>query len=204
MEQGVEILKTLHYLSTLIQGIKNPMGSRENPARICRDLLNCEQKVADGNYWIDPNLGCSSDSIDVFCNFTVGGQTCLKPLAMSKLDFGVGKIQMNFLHLLSSEAVQPVTVHCRGGPAWEDPKSPHPHRHAARFRAWSGRLYEPGGLLEPRVLNDGCRMDDGKWHKTEFLFTTQDVNHLPIVDVHFTHQKPNSQYHLEVGPVCFL
>ncbi|PNI31315.1 COL24A1 isoform 3, partial [Pan troglodytes] len=64
--------------------IKNPLGTRDNPARICKDLLNCEQKVSDGKYWIDPNLGCPSDAIEVFCNFSAGGQTCLPPVSVTK------------------------------------------------------------------------------------------------------------------------
>lgn len=48
LDQGAEIFKTLHYLTNLIQSLKNPLGTRENPARICRDLLSCEQKLNDG------------------------------------------------------------------------------------------------------------------------------------------------------------
>lgn len=48
LDQGGEIFKTLHYLSSLIQSIKMPLGTKENPARVCRDLMDCEQKMADG------------------------------------------------------------------------------------------------------------------------------------------------------------
>ena len=48
LDQGAEIFKTLHYLSNLIQTLKNPLGARDNPARICRDLHSCEQKLNDG------------------------------------------------------------------------------------------------------------------------------------------------------------
>lgn len=48
LDQGGEIFKTLHYLSHLIQSIKTPLGTKENPARVCRDLMDCEQKMADG------------------------------------------------------------------------------------------------------------------------------------------------------------
>lgn len=48
LDQGGEIFKTLHYLSNLIQSIKTPLGTKENPARVCRDLMACEQKMADG------------------------------------------------------------------------------------------------------------------------------------------------------------
>lgn len=44
--------------------------------------LNCG---CSGWFWIDPNLGCTSDAIKVFCNFTAGGQTCLHPLASNKV-----------------------------------------------------------------------------------------------------------------------
>lgn len=33
-----------------------------------------------GNYWVDPNGGCNSDAIQVFCNFTDGvAKTCVTP-----------------------------------------------------------------------------------------------------------------------------
>lgn len=54
LDQGAEIFKTLHYLSNLIQSLKNPLGTRDNPARICRDLHSCEQKLNDGE---DVHLG---------------------------------------------------------------------------------------------------------------------------------------------------
>lgn len=32
-----------------------------------------------GEYYIDPNQGCSGDSFKVYCNFTAGGETCIFP-----------------------------------------------------------------------------------------------------------------------------
>lgn len=32
-----------------------------------------------GQYWIDPNQGCTGDAIKVSCNFTAGGETCIYP-----------------------------------------------------------------------------------------------------------------------------
>lgn len=33
-----------------------------------------------GNYWVDPNGGCNSDAIQVYCNFTDGvAKTCVTP-----------------------------------------------------------------------------------------------------------------------------
>lgn len=47
-DHNVEILKTLRYLSSVIESIKKPLGTRENPARVCKDLLDCHHKLSDG------------------------------------------------------------------------------------------------------------------------------------------------------------
>ncbi|CDQ63721.1 unnamed protein product [Oncorhynchus mykiss] len=205
LDHVTEIIKTLHYLSNLIQSLKNPLGTSDNPARICRDLHSCEQKMSDGTYWIDPNLGYSSDTIEVTCNFTGGGQTCLKPVTVSKLEISVGRVQMNFLHLLSSKAVQHVTIHCLNVPIWRTSEDQPPSKGSVHFRAWSGEIIEAGGEMEPHVIEDSCWMKDGRWHHTHFVFHTQDPNLLPVVNIYNLPKTTlGSHYHLEVGPVCFL
>lgn len=57
LDQGAEIFKTLHYLSNLIQSLKNPLGTRTNPARICRDMHSCEQKLNDGENGVHGSEG---------------------------------------------------------------------------------------------------------------------------------------------------
>uniref|UniRef100_A0A3Q2Y462 Fibrillar collagen NC1 domain-containing protein n=1 Tax=Hippocampus comes TaxID=109280 RepID=A0A3Q2Y462_HIPCM len=206
LDQGAEIFKTLHYLTNLIQSLKNPLGTRENPARICRDLLSCEQKLNDGIYWIDPNLGCMSDTIEVSCNFTGGGQTCLKPITVSKPAVNVGRVQMNFLHLLSTEAVQHVTIHCLNVSVWRAAQHlPASRESSVRFKAWTGEIFEAGGQLEPDVVEDSCWMKDGRWHQARFVFRSMDPSLLPVIDVvHLPETSRGSHYHLEIGPVCFV
>ncbi|CAB1437518.1 unnamed protein product [Pleuronectes platessa] len=213
-DQNTEILQTLHYLSSVIESIKKPVGTRENPARVCKDLLDCHHKVQDGWFWADPNLGCTSDAFRVFCNFTAGGQTCLHPLAPNKMEFGVGKVQMKFLHLLSTEARHSITLHCLNDP----PNVPadgftststgpvHHENTTLRFRGWNKQAFEKDTLLEPHVLQDECKIQDGSWHQSRFLFHTQDSRQLPIVDVQdlTPTSSPDSRQHLEIGPVCFL
>ncbi|TWW60233.1 Collagen alpha-1(XXVII) chain B [Takifugu flavidus] len=205
LDQGTAIFQTLQHISTMIQSLKNPVGTRENPARICRDLYNCEEKMNDGAYWIDPNLGCGADTIEVMCNFTGGGQTCLKPVTVSKMEIDVGRIQMNFIHLLSTEAVQHITIHCLNTPVWAEGASLQPSDKAVSFRAWTGERIQAGDLLEPLIPRDDCWMRDGHWHRTHFIFQTQDPNLLPIVEVYnLPTTEQGARYHLEVGPVCFL
>lgn len=205
LDQGGEIFKTLHYLSNLIQSIKMPLGTKENPARVCRDLMDCEQKMVDGTYWVDPNLGCSSDTIEVSCNFTHGGQTCLKPITASKVEFAVSRVQMNFLHLLSSEVTQHITIHCLNMTVWQEGTGRTPAKRAVRFRAWNGQIFEAGGQFRPEVSMDGCKVQDGRWHQTLFTFRTQDPQQLPIVSVdNLPPASSGKQYRIEVGPACFL
>ncbi|KAK2120195.1 hypothetical protein P7K49_001581 [Saguinus oedipus] len=240
LDQGGEIFKTLHYLSNLIQSIKTPLGTKENPARVCRDLMDCEQKMVDGTYWVDPNLGCSSDTIEVSCNFTHGGQTCLKPITASKfmpqqeaalsagegnrpissqhplgrlcempcadrVEFAISRVQMNFLHLLSSEVTQHITIHCLNMTVWQEGTGQTPAKQAVRFRAWNGQIFEAGGQFRPEVPMDGCKVQDGRWHQTLFTFRTQDPQQLPIVSVdNLPPASSGKQYRLEVGPACFL
>ncbi|XP_018417369.1 PREDICTED: collagen alpha-1(XXIV) chain [Nanorana parkeri] len=197
LDFSTEIFKTLHYLTDLMHSIKNPPGTRDNPARICRDLLNCKRKVSDGKYWIDPNLGCPSDAIEVFCNFTAGGQTCLSPVTVAKLEFDVGKVQMNFLHLLSSEAVHTITIHCLNTPVigGDTPLT---------FKGWNGHKFEGYKLLERNVILDECKIQDGSWHKTQFTFHTHETNQLPVVEMSRLSPPQKGQHYIENGPICFL
>ncbi|NXQ07970.1 COBA1 protein, partial [Vidua macroura] len=74
-----EIFGSLNSLKQDIEHMKFPMGTQNNPARTCKDLQLCHPDFPDGEYWIDPNQGCSGDSFKVYCNFTAGGETCIYP-----------------------------------------------------------------------------------------------------------------------------
>ena len=38
-----------------------------------------------GWFWIDPNLGVARDAIQVFCNMTSHGETCVYPETQSRM-----------------------------------------------------------------------------------------------------------------------
>lgn len=71
-DYSAEIFKTLNYLSNLLRSIKNPLGTRDNPARTCKDLLNCEHKVSDGKFLVSSNSDIRFNFIiPVFLRFAV-------------------------------------------------------------------------------------------------------------------------------------
>uniref|UniRef100_A0A8C5PI28 Fibrillar collagen NC1 domain-containing protein n=1 Tax=Leptobrachium leishanense TaxID=445787 RepID=A0A8C5PI28_9ANUR len=112
---------------------------------------------------------------------------------------------MNFLHLLSSEAVQHIIIHCLNMPVWGQESSDNLSHNAVRFKTWNGQIFEYGGQFRPEVAVDDCMLQDGRWHQTIFTFRSQDPTQLPIVSVlNLPPSSPGKSLHLEVGIVCFL
>lgn len=78
--------------------------------------------------------------------------------------FGVGKVQMKFLHLLSTEASHSITLHCLDEPPYGTADSfsstaSIPQENATlRFRGWNKQTFEKDTLLEPHVLQDECKV----------------------------------------------
>uniref|UniRef100_A0A3Q3K7G5 Fibrillar collagen NC1 domain-containing protein n=1 Tax=Monopterus albus TaxID=43700 RepID=A0A3Q3K7G5_MONAL len=115
-----------------------------------------------------------------------------------------------FLHLLSTEASHVITLHCLNEPAYSpadssgSAESMHSETTKLRFCGWNKQMFEKDTLLEPHVLQDECKIQDGSWHQSRFFFHTQDSRQLPIVDIQeFPTSQPNSQRYIEVSPVCF-
>lgn len=65
---------------------------------------------------------------------------------------------MNFLHLLSSEGTQHITIHCLNLTVWQEGPGRLSARQAVRFRAWNGQVFEAGGQFRPEVSVDGCKV----------------------------------------------
>ena len=53
--------------------------TKRQPAHDCNHVRILNRAAENGVYWIDPNLGCSSDAILVYCNFTLN-ETCIPPI----------------------------------------------------------------------------------------------------------------------------
>lgn len=87
-------------------------------------------------------------------------QTRPRPTAVSppQVEFAVSRVQMNFLHLLSSEVTQHITIHCLNMTVWQEGPGQAPAKRAVRFRAWNGQIFEAGGQFRPEVSMDGCKV----------------------------------------------
>ncbi len=44
----MDVFYLMRYIFQYIDGIKHPLGTRDIPARTCRDLIGCHKGMADG------------------------------------------------------------------------------------------------------------------------------------------------------------
>uniref|UniRef100_A0A8C7XFN3 Collagen, type XI, alpha 2 n=1 Tax=Oryzias sinensis TaxID=183150 RepID=A0A8C7XFN3_9TELE len=204
-----EIFGSLDSLRQELESIRFPLGTQDSPARTCQDLHLSQPDLKDGEYWIDPNQGCSRDSFKVFCNFTKG-ETCLHPSkgidSFSYVDASgepVGVVQLGFLRLLSVQARQNLTYHCHRSVAWADRSAKNNHKRALHFRGANDDelSYETNPYI--KALKDGCSYRKG-FDRTVLEINTPQVEHLPLLDIKVSDfGESNQQFGFEVGPVCF-
>lgn len=75
----LDMYSSIYSMRQELDRIRKPVGTRESPARTCKDLWYGHNHLDNGWYWIDPNLGMVDDAIYVFCNMTAEGETCVHP-----------------------------------------------------------------------------------------------------------------------------
>jgi len=226
LDQSVQNLKEILYMSSTVENYKFPVGSKENPAMTCKELMDVDN-IQDGYFWIDPNLGCPADAIRVYCNFTAGGESCVPPLRNKipkkawrkspkaswnrfsnleqgfKIKYTASRVQFNFLRLLSTRVRQAVTVKCKRIVVWFH-KITKSYRYSWIFHGRKGFDFTPTSNPKPKVIRDYCSRDDGKWRRTEFTFDFDRADVLPIEDMSFFHRAVgNEQFGVKIGPVCY-
>uniref|UniRef100_A0A8C7LHS9 Fibrillar collagen NC1 domain-containing protein n=1 Tax=Oncorhynchus kisutch TaxID=8019 RepID=A0A8C7LHS9_ONCKI len=228
-----EIFGSLNSLKLEIEQMKHPLGTQSNPARTCKDLQLCHPDFPDGEYWIDPNQGCSRDSFKVHCNFTAGGESCIYPDKKSEgtrltswvkeipgswfSEFKRGKllsyvdaegnpigvVQMTFLRLLSAAARQNLTYNCYQSVAWHD-QDGDSYDKAIRFLGSNDEEMSYDNNPYIRAVVDGCALKKG-YEKTVLEINTPKVEQVPFVDIMFNDFGGATQkFGFEVGPVCFI
>ncbi|CAB1437925.1 unnamed protein product [Pleuronectes platessa] len=115
-------------------------------------------------------------------------------------------IQMTFMRLMSNQASQNVTYHCKNSIAYMD---------AATGNLKKALLLQGSNDVEIRaegnsrftysVSEDGCTTHTGSWGKTVIDYKTSKTSRLPIIDIApMDVGAPDQEFGVEVGPVCFL
>lgn len=235
VDPGVQA--TLKALSSQIDSMKSPDGSRKHPARTCDDLKRCYPMKKSGEYWVDPNQGSSEDAIKVHCNMDTG-ETCIsanpasiprkawwsssrnKPVWFGAdinggTHFTYGNsdqpansvvVQMTFIRLLSKEASQTITYHCKNSVGYSDAKAGNLKKAVILKGSNDLELKAEGNnRFRYTVLEDSCSQKSGSWGKTVFEYRTQKTARLPIVDMAPVDiGGPDQEFGIDIGSVCFL
>lgn len=114
-------------------------------------------------------------------------------------------VQMKLLQLLSKEAHQTITYHCRNSVAYKDEKTTN-LKKALVLKGSNGQELRALGnnRLRYTVMEDGCTKSNGQWGKTVIEYRTQTTTRLPVVDVApMDVGKADKEFGLDIGPVCF-
>lgn len=112
---------------------------------------------------------------------------------------------MRFLSLLSKEAAQTVTYHCKNSVAYKDEKNSN-LKKALVLKSSDGQdiTAYSNNRLKYTVSEDGCSKPNGEWGKTVFEFRTQKPSRLPIVDLAPVDVGGKDQeFGIDIGHVCF-
>ena len=211
-------------LKATLERIKKPDGTKETPAKSCKDLKNNHPTKPSGDYWIDPNGNDVKDAIVVYCNMDTGA-SCIHPkpaksqqitIMSDEQDMWVGEMeengfdinykadsnQLSYLQLLSTMAEQTITFNCKNTVAYMNPRNQA--RNAITLMAWNDSPIKHRGKGKYQVLQDECKHRKRSWAKTIFKVETQKPTRLPIVDVQIEDfGKPYQAFELEIGEVCF-
>lgn len=221
----VTVYTDVYNMRIELEKMKKPIGTRESPARSCKDLLFGHPQLKDGFYWIDPNLGMNDDAVKVYCSMSTGGDTCINPDVhttkmpnipwrkrgdgwFSNLRGGfkmtydsVGPVQLSFLRMLSLEATQNFTYTCLNSVAWYD----NDNRGYEKSLKLLGDNDDEFSAMhnKPNVIEDGCRTRRQE-SKTIFNILTSKLSQLPVIDFHpVDYGLPHQAFGFEIGPVCF-
>lgn len=221
----VTVYTDVYNMRIKLERMKKPIGTRDSPARSCKDLHHGHPQLKDGFYWIDPNLGMSDDAVKVFCDMADGGKTCVFPdVHASKMPNipwrksgdgwysnlrggfrisydSVGIVQMTFLRLLSKEAHQNMTYTCINSVAWYDNEARNYDNSIKLMGANDDEFSAVNN--KPNVDIDGCKRRRSE-SKTVFNIVTNKRDQLPIVDFFpVDYGLPHQAFGFEVGPVCY-
>ncbi|CDQ81636.1 unnamed protein product [Oncorhynchus mykiss] len=115
-------------------------------------------------------------------------------------------IQLTFMRLMSNEASQNVTYHCKNSVAYMDKGTGNLKK--ALLLQGSNEIEiraEGNSRFTYTVSEDGCTSHTGTWGKTVIDYKTSKTSRLPIIDIApMDVGAPDQEFGVEVGPVCFV
>jgi len=225
-EQRRMVMTAYNKLKDTFEGLVKPDGSKNVPAKTCRDLHLAYPEKPSGEYWVDPNTGNPQDAILVYCDMARQA-TCVQPkpdsspeMAIETTDreiwfsdiqdggfqftYKADSNQISFLQMLSSSASQNITYHCFNSLAYYSAKKDH-YRKAVSLMSWNDLEIRGRGRLSYEAPVDDCQHETKEWAKTILSLKDTKPSRLPIVDVLVKDiGTVRQKFRLEIGPVCFV
>ncbi|KAK2851665.1 hypothetical protein Q5P01_007941 [Channa striata] len=115
-------------------------------------------------------------------------------------------VQLTFLRLLSTEASQNITYHCKNSIAYMDQTTGNLKKALLLQGSNDVEIRAEGNSrFTYSVLEDGCKKHTGRWGKTVIEYKTQKTSRLPIVDIApMDIGEADQEFGVDVGAVCFL
>merc|ERR1712123_151885 len=224
-QEREEIMKKAYErLRATFDNIAKPDGTQTSPAKSCKKLKSAYPEKPSGQYWMDPNGEDTNDAVMVHCNMD-SGETCVQPkpsmseeitIISPEKEMWVGEVpsnsfdinykadsnQMTALQMISSEASQKVTFHCKNTVAYKNQRNYA--RDAITFMSWNDKEIKHRGKARYTVELDECSLKKNSWATTLFNLKSTHPQRLPIVDLKVEDfGRPDQAFKVEVGEVCF-
>jgi hypothetical protein len=99
--------------------------------------------------------------------------------------------QVTFMRLLSSEARQTLTYHCKNSPA------------DLKLRGTGDSIFSQEDA-EFNIVHDNCANVGSNWGKAQIEVVTSKTAKMPIRDMATLHAgKPGQEFGFDLGPICF-
>lgn len=192
-------------LAQQIEGKTQPDGSKEFPAKNCKDLKLAFPGIKYGLYYIDPNGQKRSDAFKVRCVFNGNdAETCMEPSDMilpekegetlwwHKFEYPANSVQLEMLRIEHGNVRQNFTFQCKQVQA-----------HLKVIAADDVEM-TAGKRSVLQVLHDTCSKSSDSWEDAAMEVDTSLKSRLPIADVGvFVDDVKNEEFTLQMGAVCF-
>lgn len=206
----------LRGLDFVVANYKRQNGTRQYPARSCRELHLDYPEYPSGRYWIDPNEGCTNDAFFVYCDFQKQAN-CIDPkknkivvpelstrmwISQSDesapiMDYKAPAIQMNFLRLLTKQVFQNITYSC-----YQESENDC----TIQLQGENEVELQSYETTKPKFVNESSQKKElASGNQAVVEINTKRKEALPIIDVAPTLVGNLPQeFILEIGPVCFM